>query len=170
MMPVRSYEFVVHRLILVLLLAFVSWFSAEAATTVSSEELLKNSEEYDSQDVTFKGEVIGDIMIRGEFAWVNVRDEHGAIGAFCPLELTEKIEHQGNYNFRGDSVSVRGEFHRACSEHGGDMDIHAEKILIVQEGEERSHPLAPGKARASAILPAIVLLLAIIHLIVRRFR
>jgi len=152
------------------ILILLSTGVAEAATTVSSEELLKNSEEYDGQDVTFKGEVIGDIMIRGEFAWVNVRDEHGAIGAFCPLELTEKIEYRGSYGFKGDTLSVRGEFHRACSEHGGDMDIHAEKILIVQEGEERSHPLAPGKARASAILPAIVLLLAIIHLIARRFR
>ena len=133
--------------------------SAEAAL-VSSKELLEGAQEYDEKAVFYKGEVIGDIMVRGESAWVNVRDEHGAIGVFCPLELTEKIEHQGNYNFRGDSVSVRGEFHRACSEHGGDSDIHAEKILIVEEGEEISHPLAPGKARASAILPAIVLLLA----------
>ena len=170
MMLVRSYEFIVHRLILVLLLSFVSWFSAEAAAAVSSEELFRNSQEYDGQEVIFKGEVIGDIMVRGEFAWVNVRDEHGAIGVFCLLELTEKIEYRGSYRFKGDTLSVRGEFHRACSEHGGDMDIHAEKILIVKKGGEISHPLAPGKARASAILPAIVLLLAIIHLTVRRFR
>ncbi len=143
---------------------------AEAATAVSSKELLENPGEYDGEEITFEGEAIGDIMVRGEFAWVNVRDEHGAIGVFCPLELAEKIGYRGSYGFKGDTLSVRGEFHRACAEHGGDSDIHAEKILIVQEGGERSHPLTSGKTRASVILPAIVLFLAVIHLIVRRFR
>jgi len=153
-------------LFLVLLLLPV----AQAAPIVSSEELFKEAEKYDGKTVIYRGEVIGDIMVREEFAWLNVRDKSGAIGVFCPKDMVGEIKHKGGYGFRGDMVSVWGTFHRTCPEHGGDTDIHAEKIAIIQEGQAISHPLDAGKVKASIILLAIVFALAIIHLIVRRFR
>lgn len=153
-------------LILVLLILPVAY----AAPVVSSEELFKEAEKYDGKTVIYKGEVIGDIMVREEFAWINVRDKSGAIGVFCPKEMVGEIKHEGGYWFTGDTVSVWGTFHRSCPEHGGDTDIHAEKITIIQEGRAISHPLDAGKVKASIILPAIALALAIIHLVVRRFR
>jgi len=143
---------------------------AEAAPVISAEELLKEAEKYDGKEVIYKGEVIGDIMIRRDCAWINVRDETGAIGIFCPKELVNEIKHAGSYRFTGDIVSVRGTFHHSCPEHGGDTDIHAGRINIIQKGKTISHPLEPKKVKASIILPVIAFVLAIIHLVVRRFR
>jgi aspartyl/asparaginyl-tRNA synthetase len=143
---------------------------AEAAPVILAEELLKEAEKYDGKEVIYKGEVIGDIMIRRDCAWINVRDETGAIGIFCPKELVNEIKYAGSYRFTGDIVSVRGTFHHSCPEHGGDMDIHAERINIIQKGKTISHPLESKKVKASIILPAIAFVLAIVHLVVRRFR
>ena len=151
-------------------LFLLSAFNVEAAPVVSSEELFKEAEKYDGEIVIYKGEAIGDIMAREGFAWLNVRDKSGAIGVFCPKDMVGGIKHKGGYGFTGDTVSVRGTFHRSCPEHGGDTDIHAEKITIIREGQAISHPLEARKVKASIILPAIVFALAIIHLIVRRFR
>ena len=145
-------------------------YYAEAAPIVSAQELLENAEKYDGKIISFKGEVIGEIMVRGESAWVNVRDEAGAIGVFCPKELLGEIEYQGDYRHKGDLISVRGIFHRACPQHGGDTDIHAEKITIIKKGEVISHPLDPQKVKASVILAALVCVLGILYLIIRKFR
>ncbi len=157
-------------IIIFLFIFFSCFLNAQAAPAVSLEELINNAEEYDGKTLTFKGEVIGDIMIRGESAWLNVHDETGAIGVFCPKELVGEIEYQGSYKFRGDVISVKGIFHRFCSEHGGDTDIHAEKITIIEKGEETPHPLDPLKVKASIVLAAIAFALAALHLVVRRFR
>jgi len=144
--------------------------AVEAAQSASLKELLENSRDYDGEKVIYKGEVIGDIMTRGDYAWINVRDETGAIGIFCSQELTSEIEYQGSYKFFGDTVSVRGTFHRSCPEHGGDTDIHAEKITVVQKGEAIAHPLEKEKLIFSIVLLAVALTLGIIYLIARRFR
>ena len=109
-------------------------------------------------------------MIRQEFAWINVRDETGAIGVFCPKDLVGEIEHQGGYKHIGDVVSIRGTFHRSCPQHGGDTDIHAERIAIIQKGKEISHPVDPRKVRLSLILLAITFVLTIVYLVARRRR
>ncbi len=159
-------SYIVYSIFLVCLFVL----QAEAAPTILAEELLKEAEKYDGEEVIYKGEVIGDIMIRRDCAWINVRDETGAIGIFCPKELVNEIKYAGSYRFTGDIVSVRGTFHHSCPEHGGDMDIHAERINIIQKGKTISHPLESKKVKASIILPAIAFVLAIIHLVVRRFR
>ncbi len=169
----QSLQLKARRLILVffLLSAFSFQLSADIeAPVVSAQELLENAEKYDGKTVIYKGEVIGDIMIRDEFAWINVRDETGALGVFCARGLVSAISHRGSYKFKGDMISVWGIFNRSCSQHGGDTDIHAEKITIIQKGEEILHPLESQKVKRSIILPAIVLVLAIVHLIIRRFR
>ncbi|MBU4141103.1 MAG: DNA-binding protein [Candidatus Omnitrophica bacterium] len=156
--------------IIFFILILLSTANAYAAPAVSSEELFKEAEKYDGETVIYKGEVIGDIMVREGFAWLNVRDKSDAIGVFCPKDMAGGIKYKGGYGFTGDTVSVWGVFHRSCPEHGGDTDIHAEKIIIIQEGQAIYHPLEAGKVKASIILPAIALGLAIIYLIVRRFR
>jgi len=159
--------------ILILLSAFSLQPSAniaEAAPAVSARELLENAEEYDGKTVTYEGEMIGDVMVRAQFAWINVRDETLCLGVFSPKGLVSEIEHKGSYGFSGDIISVQGTFYHSCPEHGGDTDIHAEKITVVRKGEATFYPLEPGKVKASITLSAIAFALAIIHLVVRRFR
>jgi hypothetical protein len=162
-----------HKLFLVLSSVFCllsSVYNAEAAPVVSSEELLNEPDKYDGKTVTYQGEVIGDIMLRGEDAWVNVRDKGAAIGVFCSKQLVEGIKHQGSYGFQGDIISLTGVFNRSCPQHGGDTDIHSEKIVIIREGGKISHPIEPQKVKAGIFLPVLAFVLAIAHLLIRKFR
>lgn len=157
-------------IIVFLLIFFMLAITTLVFAAVSSEELIKTSEQYDGKEVSFKGEAIGDILQQGNFTWINVRDKYAAIGIFSSAELTEKIKYKGSYKVKGDIVLVRGVFHRACAQHGADTDIHADKITIVNGGEEIRHTADKKKIKAAIILPAIAFVLAMLQLIVRRFR
>jgi hypothetical protein len=102
--------------------------------TVTSDDLINNAKDYDKKEVVYSGEVIGDIMKRGENTWINVFDGTNAIGIWIKTEEAKKIKYAGKYSFTGDTVKVTGMFDRACSEHGGDLDIHANKIEIIKQG------------------------------------
>ncbi len=105
-----------------------------AEETVSSAELINNAKQYDGKIVMYKGEAIGDIMIREGFAWINGNDGVNAIGIWSNKDLAKDIFYTGGYKSRGDIVEVRGIFHRACLEHGGDLDIHIEALRKVNSG------------------------------------
>ncbi len=45
----------------------------------SSNELLAAPEKYDGKEIAYRGEVVGDIMWRGDHAWVAVNDGMNAI-------------------------------------------------------------------------------------------
>jgi hypothetical protein len=93
-----------------------------SAGSLSSVDLIERSEDFDGQIVTYEGEVVGDVMRRRDFAWVNVHDGKNAIGLWMRSSDALKIKHKGGYKHSGDRVRVRGVFNRACSQHGGDLD------------------------------------------------
>jgi len=125
--------------------------AAEAAS-VPFATLLECAASFDGAEVIFAGEAIGQAMERGAMAWVNLADSGGAIGVWMGAEAAASIRTLGSYSFRGDELLVRGTFHRACGEHGGDMDIHAEAIDLVRPGERVAHPLDPTRLAIAAAL------------------
>jgi len=134
--------------------------------SVSSDELLKNSGRYEGKRVTYEGEVIGDIMRRGRYAWLNVRDQARAIGIWAEVSLLTQIAFTGHYKSRGDIISVTGIFHNSCLEHGGDLDIHAQTIRILSRGKEIPEVVSPKKKKLSLmLLGAIILLWTLTHLL-----
>lgn len=128
---------------------------ALAASAVSSAELIKNSKKYDGKVVVYRGEVIGDVMIRGNFAWLNVHDGKNALGVWAEASQVEDIKFIGGYKAKGDILEVKGIFNRACSEHGGDMDIHAQTIRLIREGYKKNHPIQQNKLIVAVLLAAI---------------
>ncbi len=116
----------------VLLCAF--YFPCYADEAIPSAELINNAKQYDGKAVVYKGEVIGDIMMRKEFVWINVNDGVNAIGIWSKKDLAKDILYTGGYKSRGDIVEVKGIFHRACLEHGGDLDIHIEELNKISSG------------------------------------
>ena len=114
----------------------------------SSTDLVEQPKEFDGEGVTFAGEVIGEAMVRGDMAWLHINDdayyvknvEEGAqlggyntgIAVWLPAGLAEELEYFGDYEHEGDIVEVAGVFNAACAEHGGDMDIHATELEIVE--------------------------------------
>ncbi|MDD5560847.1 MAG: DNA-binding protein [Candidatus Omnitrophica bacterium] len=136
--------------------------------SISSSELIRNANEYDGKPVTYTGEAIGDIMLRGDFAWVNINDGANALGVWMSASLAKEIEFVGNYKSRGDILEVGGIFHRACLEHGGDMDIHAQALRKLRSGRMFNQQLNPGKKNLSIFLFGALFLIWILTLFRRR--
>jgi len=129
---------------ILILFLFILPVSAKAETRiVTSTDLIENASALDGDTVVYSGEVVGDILSRGDYAWINVSDGANSIGIYIPKSQAEKIEHVGRYRVVGDTVSLTGTFHRACAEHGGDMDIHADFINVTKSGyTEEDNPSA----------------------------
>ena len=66
-------------------------FPLPAAGLVDSSILIEHAKSYDYQTVTFEGEVIGDIMVRDDYAWINVSDGSNAIGIWVPAAAAKTI-------------------------------------------------------------------------------
>jgi hypothetical protein len=108
--------------------------SSSFAQASASSELIGWAKHYDGKTVTFEGEIIGDIMVRGSKAWINVNDGSNAIGVLVDSRLLSSRLRAGSYTSKGSWVSVSGFFSRACSEHGGDLDIHAQSVTVIHDG------------------------------------
>ncbi len=147
--PNRFWLLIIWSLVIIWLLSLGDWLFAES---ISGNDLVENAKLYDGKTIEFQGEVIGDIMARGKHAWLNVNDGSRAIGIWTSKELTQKIKHIGGYRYLGDKIKVIGVFNRACSQHGGDLDIHATEISILERGEKIEHPVNPVKAALALIL------------------
>jgi len=151
-------------------LAFVSglWvFMPSYAQPVSSRELIDNQSRYDGKTIVYAGEVIGDIMRRGEYAWINVSDGN-AIGVWIPIDLLKEINFSGDYKTVGDSIEITGIFNAACKVHGGDLDIHAQAIKKINPGFQKEEKVNTEKRKFALILAGILLLIWILTLFMRR--
>ena len=115
----------------ILLIAFL--LTPGLVRAESGKELTEDPKSFDGRQVMFQGEVIG-VMMRGDYAWVNLLDNGYAIGVWCRVDDAMKISFVGDYNNLGDKVEVVGIFHMACLEHGGDMDVHAVTLEISSKG------------------------------------
>jgi hypothetical protein len=138
-----------------LLLAIISLLSIGNylyAQSISGNELVDNAHFYDKRTIQFQGEVIGDIMFRKNHAWINVNDGSKAIGVWGDSRLMKNIEFCGSYRHIGDTVKVIGVFNRSCPQHGGDLDIHASEISIIEKGYEVDNPVNPNKIWIAFIL------------------
>ena len=135
------------------------------AQPLESGELIKNTRLYDGKEVVYSGEVIGDVMARGEYAWVNVNDGSNAIGIWIPRSLANSISSSGSYKYRGDWVEVVGIFNRSCSQHGGDLDIHAQSLRKISAGGKFIEHLNSGKRNLALILAGVLCLTLILQLL-----
>jgi len=133
---------------------------ARAEEVVSGRALIENSAGFDNKTVIFRGEVIG-VMIRGDYAWVNVLDNEGiAIGVWCSAGDAGNISFIGDYGHVGDNVEAVGTFHMACIEHGGDLDIHADNFAVEAVGKELDRPISLPLVALSVALVAVAIFVA----------
>jgi hypothetical protein len=153
-------------------------------TEVTSASLVENASAWNGRLITFTGEAIGEAMVREKMAWIHLNDdaymwkniaEGAQLGGYnsghavwVSADLTKKIRFFGDFKHGGDVVKVVGIFNAACPQHGGDMDIHASTLEIVQAGHPVHH--APNITRA--IIAGILLITALIlywfRIIIRR--
>jgi len=88
----------------VAILAIGCWLISNTtyAKPISSTELINDAKQYDGKVVTYEGEVIGDIMKRGPYAWLNISDGRNAIGIWIDSSSTKDIAYTGTYKSKGD--------------------------------------------------------------------
>lgn len=115
----------------------------ESPSRTSGAELASAASGLDGMPITLEGEVISEVLAGGPgHVWVNVVSEGVAIGIWAPAELAEDLEVFGTWSHTGDRVRVTGAFHEACDDHGGDLDVHADSIVLLERGTERDHPVS----------------------------
>jgi hypothetical protein len=144
----------------------VSWaapalYASPAPTQATLEptavgDLVAKAKAMDGQQVRLVGEAVGDRMIRGDFAWINVLDRSGtAIGVYLPKDQALKVRNMGAYSGTGDVVDVTGTFHNACLLHDGEPDVHSDVIAVIEQGVPVYHPVDTRRAVLSALLLAL---------------
>jgi hypothetical protein len=138
------------------------------AKELSSSELIKNAKEHDGKVITYSGEAIGDVMMRGEFAWVNINDGENALGVWMSSSLAKEIKFTGSYKTFGDKLRITGIFNRACPMHGGDLDIHAQALYKLADGGQVVRKLQQSKKDLSLILLGALFLIWILTLFRRK--
>jgi len=153
--------FKIAALSLVLTLAASSVAYAQDITNFN--DLIENGKAFDGKTVTIKGEAIGEIMKRGDYSWINISDGSNALGIWGETSIIDSVTTLGNYKHKGDIVEIEGEFHRACSEHGGDMDIHIKSLSVIEKGNKVTQPIDYNKVKFLALLSITALITAVIY-------
>lgn len=147
-------------LILILLFSILLPMPCAASDNITEiNYVIEQSISLDNTEVTVQGEVIGEALERGEYVWINIYDTTNAIGIWVKKSDTDQIQFYGDYKHRGDTVKITGVFHRACSEHGGDVDIHCTDIDIVETGYNIRDQISAYKI---VITASLILIAAII--------
>lgn len=130
--------------------------------TITSTDLIEHPFKYNKKEIEFTGEAIGERMVRsaasGGGAWLHLNDDpymyksNSAAGTLegynsgmsvwvADVALTDEVKTFGGYKYNGDIVRVKGTFHATCAMHGGDTDIHATELAIVQPGVKNEQPI-----------------------------
>jgi len=151
---------------------------------VNSAPLVENASAWNGRTIAFKGEAIGEAMVRGKMAWIHLNDdaymwkniEEGAqLGGYnsghavwISADLAMKIRYFGDFKHEGDVVNIVGTFHAACPQHGGDMDIHASALDIVRVGHPVREAFNTSRAIMALFLLAVAFALHRLRAIIRR--
>jgi len=132
--------------------------SAAQPPVLSTNDLVENSYAWDGKVVSFKGEVLEDLMERSDGVWMNLSDGNNtAMGVFVPKGVAmPPIEHTGDYRTAGDIVLITGVFHRTCVQHEGETDIHATSVTVVTPGFTRSNPIHSDRVVLFAVLAVLL--------------
>lgn len=139
------------------ILGLILTITLQNAPIYTINEMIEQSLTLDHQTILIEAEVIGEVLERGENAWINVNDGSNAIGIYLRLDQTTQLKVFGDYFYVGDKVRVEGVFERSCIEHGGEMDIHAISIQVIEQGHPIEHPLSPWKFTYAIILLSLAL-------------
>lgn len=143
----------------------IVWFAlittaAYALPTISLKELIAEANSFNNIEVVVSGEVIGDILNRGEFSWVNIQQNDSQIGLWVPNALIKAIQFKGDYSHQGDVIEVSGVFMRADPKLAGDMRVKVDQITVIRPGHRIEHAVSREKVETAVFL--LIMLIALI--------
>lgn len=136
--------------------------AAAEAPKVSLNRLIEEAASYHGKEVTVEGEVVGDVMVRGSYGWINLSDGSAVLGVWGPAELLRQVRTGGGYWTQGDRVRVRGIFWRADPRQGGELDLQASALEVVARGKAKDHPVTALQFLRAAFSLAAAAALAVL--------
>lgn len=154
-----------NKLFIILILLFIL---ANFSFALSISQLIDKAPNYDGRVVIIAGEVVGDVMNRGDHAWVTMSDGEKAIGIWMKKALAQEIQFKGDYKKLGDQIQVRGIFYQAGIKHGGDLYIDAEEMQITSSGKKITHQINQDRILAAIILGIATLVLIGLRVLLKR--
>ena len=130
-------------------LASILWVPSAAAAAeslsagpgaLSPAEVVWIAPEGDGEEIVVEGEAIGDVLRTvGGGKWVNILGDDVGLGIWMQDAMVEQITHLGHYQHTGDVLRIEGTLNRACPQHGGEYDVHASDVTVIQKGVPVSH-------------------------------
>ena len=133
------------------------------ARRVFINQLVQDLIRLDGKEIEISGEVVGEIMERRNGVWLNMDDGTESIGVWASKEMLPKIDFIGRYGVKGDILSIKGVFNRACCAHGGETDIHAYAIKRLHVGYTLPHPISSQKVEWTLILFCLAMITVLIY-------
>lgn len=123
----------------------------------------------DGSEVRFTGEVVGDIVnAENGYKWINVMGSaNNVIGVRVTDEQAQLVQNIGNYHNSGTVLRVSGEYHVACPEHQGELDVHASSVELVDAGGPVEHLLSSSRVLVAILLVTIALLVLLAFMVLR---
>lgn len=155
----KIFQIILLTFIIIISIGFVETpCRAQSASNVykNYNDMVEKAKELDGKTLDIEGEAIGEPLKRGDYTWVNICDGNGtSIGIYMKTEDASSIKYYGSSKVKGDTIIVSGEFRRACKEHGGDLDVHADKVNIEKPGHKIIEEVKMDKLIFSAVLTFI---------------
>ena len=133
---------------------------------VSVTSLVSATTRLDGEYVKVTGEVMGQITDPGDgsHVWINIKDKQGAmIGVFVPRSQVADLQYFGGYEQTGDTVEINGVFNISCSEHSGELDVHASSLNITAQGAISSTPASNGRLVFALIFIALAFIIILLR-------
>jgi hypothetical protein len=145
---------------------------------VSSTQVFRCPAAYDGLEVSYAGEVIGEVLPRAGGAWAQVNDDvyalrvgplvghrelegfNTGLSVWLPDGLHEQIEEAGRPGRRGDVILIRGTLLRTDPDDGAGLTIRAQELQVVAPSVVIEEPLHVPQLIV-AILLAILAVTAI---------
>lgn len=133
--------------------------SFERGGRVQASQVFRCPAAFEDMPVTFAGEVVGELLPRGDGAWAQINDDayalevgplvghrerqgfNSGLAVWLPDGLHERVETVGRPAQRGDVVLVRGTIHRTDPDDGGGLTLRADELVVVSEGFTIDDPL-----------------------------
>ncbi|MEA4883961.1 MAG: hypothetical protein VB144_09980 [Clostridia bacterium] len=142
---------------------------AGSAKRVRVLDLIEHAKELDGAIVEIQGELVGDMMLRGETAWINVSDDGVVCGVWGPALLFGEVNRSGGcYKRTGDVVRVMGVFRRADPEQGGELAVKAQDIQVASPAAPAAKPVDAVRIRGAAMWAGAAIALGLVFVSTRR--
>lgn len=122
--------------------------------------------------VSFEAEAIGDILTADKgHKWVNVLGSDGSmIGVYMSNEDAQKIDTLGSYQQNGSTLYIEGIYSIVCSDHQGELDIHASLVKVEKQGSAIDHAVSSKHIIISLILIVLACLFVTTFFKLRKVR